>query len=462
MPTRPPNVLFIFTDQQRWDTTGLAGNPLDLTPNLDRIGRAGLYAPFAFTPQPVCGPARSCLQTGQYATRSGCFRNGIPIPQGIPTLCESFNQAGYDTAYIGKWHLGPDGEAGPVPEAFRGGYRHWLAANALEHTSDAYQTMLYNEHGEAVQLPGYRVDALTDAAIRHVTRPEASASPWFLFLSFLEPHHQNHRDDYPAPTGYAERYAARWIPPDLAALPAWDGSGLTGGTASRHLPGYCGMIKRLDEALGRIEDALRSSGQLENTILVFTSDHGCHFKTRNQEYKRSAHDASLRVPLVISGPGFSGRGRLDRLVSLLDLPPTLLDACGIAPPNTFDGSSFFPLLRDPSLPWQEEVFAQISESETARTVRTKRWKYAISSPLARPEQPSASSYAESLLYDLEADPWELHNLIDRESHRAVADRMRQRLLARMAAAGEATPEIVLPEKLRHGGQFHVTAAEVES
>ena len=114
------------------------------------------------------------------------------------------------------------------------------------------------------------------------------AEPFFLFLSFLEPHHQNHRDDYPAPDGYAERYAGRWTPPDLAAL---------GGSSASHLGGYWGMVKRLDEVLGRLLDALKSLDLLDDTIVLFTTDHGCHFKTRNSEYKRSCHDASVRVPL---------------------------------------------------------------------------------------------------------------------------------------------------------------------
>jgi arylsulfatase A-like enzyme len=456
----PPNILFFFTDQQRADTTGINGCPLDLTPNLDRMALEGVHAPLTFTPQPVCGPARSCLQSGQFASRTGCHTNDKPLPQGIPTLAGSFHEAGYDTAYIGKWHLGDSETKGPVRPEQRGGYRHWLAANALEHTSDAYETNLYDEEGREVRLPGYRVDALTDAAIRHITRPEAKQQPWFLFLSFLEPHHQNHRDDYPAPTGYEQRYAGRWTPPDLAALPAWDGSGITGGTAQRHLPGYYGMIKRLDEALGRVEDALRSTGQLENTIIVFTSDHGCHFRTRNREYKRSVHDASIRVPLVINGPGFRGRGRIDRLVSLLDLPPTLLEAAGAEIPESFDGGSLMPLLADPGAEWPMEVFVQTSESETGRAVRTRRWKYGVVATSGEPWQRHAEEYRETYLYDLQADPWELKNLVCCSSHRPLAEALRGRLLAWMKRAGEPVATILPPEEIHPSGQLIVTEEEL--
>lgn len=330
---RKPNVIVFFTDQQRWDTTGLHGNPLGLTPHFDRWAAEGTHLYNTFTCQPVCGPARSCLQTGQYATTTGCTHNGVPLPADSRTLAHYFNDHGYETGYIGKWHLAAT-RTEPVPEALRGGYKYWLAADSLEHTSDAYNAVLYDNDNNRVKLPGYRVDALTDAAIRFVDRNQAQ--PFFLFLSFLEPHHQNRRDDYPAPYSHEERYVSRYTPPDLASL---------GGTSHQHLPGYYGMVRRLDEALGRLMDALISLNLAEETIVLFTSDHGCHFKTRNGEYKRSCHDSSIRIPAAIWGPGFRGGGRITELVSLLDLPPTLLDAAGIGVPEAMQGRSLLPLVQ---------------------------------------------------------------------------------------------------------------------
>jgi arylsulfatase A-like enzyme len=445
-----PNVVVFFTDQQRADTLGVNGNPLGLTPNLDRIARAHTHAPHAFTCQPVCGPARACLQTGQYATQVGCFRNGIPLPRQARTLAHEFAAAGYHTGYIGKWHLHGGDQPGPVPASRRGGYDYWLASDVLEFTSDAYDTVLYDRRNRRVKLPGYRVDALTDAAIRFLDAQ--GREPFFLFISYLEPHFQNHRDDYPAPAGYAERYTGAWMPPDLAAL---------GGTAAQHLPGYYGMVRRLDEAYGRLQDALLSLGLAERTVVAYTSDHGCHFRTRNDEYKRSAHDSSIRIPLVLSGPGFDGGGQLGELISLLDLPPTLLAAAGLAVPPTHQGRSLLPLLRRQRDGWPTEVLVQISESQVGRAVRTQRWKYAVVAPGADgTRQAGAARYREEHLYDLQADPWELTNLVGLESHREVAARLRQRLCARLVAAGEAKPTID-PAPVRPGGQRRVTAAEAE-
>jgi arylsulfatase A-like enzyme len=368
------------------------------------------------------------MQTGLYPTTSGIYRNHLPLPTDTPTIARHFAAAGYQTGYIGKWHLA---DRDPVPAEQRAGYQSWLAANLLEFCSDAYETVLYDDDEQAVRLPGYRADALGDAAIRYVDAHQDE--PFFLFLSFLEPHHQNHRDDYPAPDGYAERYAGRWTPPDLAAL---------GGSAPQHLGGYWGMVKRLDEVLGRLVDALKSLNLLDDTVVVFTTDHGCHFKTRNSEYKRSCHDASIRVPLAIQGPGFDGGGRLRELVSLIDLPPTLLDAAGLAVPEAMQGRSFVPLTRGDREGWPGEVFIQISESQVGRAIRTERWKYSVSAPDRDAWDDAYSDrYVEEYLYDLEADPHELTNLAGLEAFRELAAELRERLIGRMVAAGEAAPSI---------------------
>jgi arylsulfatase A-like enzyme len=420
-----PNVIVFFTDQQRWDSVGLHGNPMSLTPNFDRLASEGMFVPNSFTCQPVCGPARSALQTGLYPTTTGCFRNDIPLPEGQKTLAHHFAAGGYETSYIGKWHLASQE---PVPLAQRGGYQHWLASNILEFTSYAYDTTMFNDAEEAIKLPGYRVDALADAAVRYVTKPKDK--PFFLFLSFLEPHHQNEFDDYPAPVGYEDRIRkSMQLPPDLQALQ---------GTSNEHYPGYMGMVQRLDEALGRLVDSLISSKQLDNTIILFTSDHGCHFKTRNSEYKRSCHEASIRVPTFFRGPGFANRGPYDGLVSLIDLPPTLLDAAGLPIPEEMQGRS---ILRRESTP-DDNVFIQISEHHVGRALRTRRWKYEVTAAdLSGNADMNSPRYQEAYLYDLENDPYELENLCDSKGYAEVRGVLRAELLKRLVDAGEPRPEI---------------------
>jgi arylsulfatase A-like enzyme len=453
-----PNILFILTDQQRSDTMGIHGNPLDLTPNFDRVAQEGTHFVNAMSCQPLCAPVRSSLQTGLYPSKTGVFKNGLPIQDDIPLLADYFNNAGYNTGYIGKWHLGGvdpgfGGNQGPVPADRRGGYTYWLGADLPEFMSDAYNAKLFNADNVMVHLPGYRVDAYTDAAINYININKEK--PFFLFLSYLEPHHQNTRDDYPAPIGHDKINSGNeWIPQDLAAL---------GGSSCQHLPGYLGMIKRIDEALGRLTDSLHSLGLLENTIVIFTSDHGCHFKTRNREYKRSCHDSSIHIPAAAIGPGFTGGGSVQELVSLIDLPPSLLDAAGIPVPEHMQGRSLLPLVNGYADDWPEEVFIQISEAQVARAVRTKRWKYSVSAPDKDGlKEWGSNSYQEEFLYDLKADPYELTNLIGLESHRKVAEVMRERLLRRMSQAGEQVPEIVeAPPASLYGHRRVETAEEWE-
>lgn len=422
------NVIVFLTDQQRWDTLGIHHNPMHLTPNLDRMAQLGTDIHHMFSCQPVCGPARSVLQSGQYPTRTGCWENGRPLPTDCPTLAKCFRENGYQTGYIGKWHLGSTQRVAPQE---RGGYQDWLASNLLEFVSEPYHTVLYNEDGEAEHLPGYRVDALTDAAIRYIDKNKSR--PFFLFLSFLEPHFQNHVDAYPAPDGYAAMYGDPWLPPDLAELH---------GTAHRHLAGYYGMVKRLDEAYGRIHDCLKSLELSEDTITLFTTDHGCHFKTRNSEYKRSGHESSIRIPCVFTGGEFDHGGHIQNLASLIDIPPTLLDAAGIPIPQQMQGHSLMPLIRREKHAWRDEVFVQISESQIGRALRTQRWKYIVTAPLAADgTSKDAAEYTEEALYDLQYDPYELDNLIGLTSHAQVTQTLRERLCQRMLEAGEAVPVI---------------------
>jgi arylsulfatase A-like enzyme len=437
-----PNVVVFFTDQQRWDSTGVHGNPLELTPNFDRIAKQGTHASRAYTCQPVCLPARAALQTGIYPSNIGCHTNGGQLGASQKTLGHYFKEAGYSTGYIGKWHLAKTG-TDPVPPEVRAGYDHWLGANVLEYTSDAYFTVLHDNDNKPVELPGFRVDAVADAGIRFMH--ERRTEPFFLMMSFIEPHFQNHRDDYPAPVGYAERYTGRWTPPDLQAL---------GGTSARHLGGYWGMVKRLDEAFGRVLDALLSMGLAENTIVVFTTDHGCHFKTRNAEYKRSCHESSTRIPMAFTGGDFTGGGEVPGLVSLIDLPPTLLDAAGLPVPAEMQGRSLMPLVRRQTREAQDEVFIQISESMCGRALRHGRWKYSVrQADDADWGKPAAARYVEDFLYDLQGDPYELNNLIGLASLAEVQTMLRGRLIAKIREIERLDAEI-LPAPVKQAGHLY--------
>jgi len=437
-----PNLLVFFTDQQRWDTCGCYGNPMGLTPHLDEMANRGVRFTHSFTVQPVCGPARACLQTGSYATWNGCFRNGIPLPPGSPTIAKACGAAGWWTGYIGKWHLGVSDHRGQefdpegrMPTGNRGGYKDlWLAADVLEFTSLPNRYRVYDGDGHEVTRPGYRVDAQTDLVLETFDALSRRRDrPFLLFVSYLEPHMQNHNDEFAAPKGWAKELAKDlWVPPDLAKL---------GADINRYLPGYYGCVKSLDANLGRVLGLLRKTGLDNNTVVLFCSDHGNHFRTRNDEYKRSCHEASIRVPTVMQGPGFDGRGKVDGLVDLLDWHATLMDAAGLTPLPGQQGRPLQKLLEGKAAGWND-VFVQVSESQVGRAIRTRRWKYGVTAPAADGEKdPAADEYEDQYLYDLEHDPHELENLSGDAAHSAVRDELAELLKQRMVTAGEKPPII---------------------
>jgi arylsulfatase A-like enzyme len=440
---RKPNVLVFFTDQQRWDTVGCYGNPLGLTPNLDEMAGRGTRLDRAFTVQPVCGPARACLVTGKYATETGCWRNSLALPGDVPTTARAFRAAGYSANYIGKWHLANAkcegatlGKQEPVPPEKRGGFDdYWLAADVLEFFSAPYQLRLMDQDGKTVERAGYRVDAQTDIVIEFLEREAKQRErPFFLTVSYLEPHFQNDVDEFVAPNGYAEEIAKRiWVPPDLAAL---------GGSTKHHLPGYYGCVKSLDENLGRVLRFLSKTGLDNDTVVLFCTDHGCHFKTRNGEYKRSCHESSIRVPAVFQGPGFDRGAVVHELTSLLDWPATLLDSAELPPLPGQRGRSVLPLLHGRGTDWPKDVLVQISESQVGRAVRTDRWKFGVDAPGRNGwDEPASDSYVEEYLYDLEKDPYELNNLAGQEGTRDTTNKLATILKRRMVEAGEKEPDI---------------------
>jgi len=444
--SKRPNIIFFFSDQQRWDTVGCYGQKLPVTPNLDRMAEEGVKFEYAFTCQPVCGPARACLQTGRYATETGCYRNDIAPFKPERYLAEYFNEAGYETAYVGKWHLASTGgesstDIGPimdyqtkaVPPELRGGYKDfWIASDVLEFTSHGYDGYMYDKDMNKREFKGYRADCTTDFALEYL-RNKTSDHPFFMTISYIEPHHQNDHNTYEGPAGSDKKFENYEVPGDLIG---------TGGDWKEHYPNYLGCCNSLDMNLGRLRAELARLGLSENTIILYASDHGSHFRTRNAEYKRSCHDGCIRIPMVIHGPGFMGGKVVDNLVSLMDVPPTLLACAGIEKPNQMRGNTLQKIVMGDSSDWPEEVFLQISESQVGRAIRTNKWKYSVSAPDKNGQLDASSDrYVEEYLYDLEKDPHEKNNLVQDAALMNVRGELSGILKRRMAEAGEAVPVI---------------------
>lgn len=430
------NVLFYFTDQQRWDTCGCYGQKLPVSPRLDAFASDGVLFEQAITCQPVCGPARAVLQTGRWPAQIGCHVNGRELPQDIPTLAKAFRKAGYVTGYCGKWHLAStDGVADfqrmPVPPERRGGFSDfWIASDVLEFTSHGYGGKMFCGDGTPYFFDSYRADAVADAALAFLMGSRDRSRPFFLFVSQLEPHHQNDRGCFEGPIGSKERFAGFEIPGDLQG---------TEGDWRENYPDYLGACNRCDWNFGRLLDALAQTGELDHTLVVYTSDHGCHFRTRNAEYKRSCHEGSVHIPMVLRGPGFRGGKRIAAPVSLIDLPITLLDACGIPRLPHMSGS---PLTEAIAGRREDVVYLQISESHLGRAIRTSRWKYEVGAPENDGwRDAEATEYMECYLYDLVKDPCEKHNLINDLAYTGIRSELAELMKEQMRKAGEACPLI---------------------
>ena len=434
-----PNVLLIISDQFRADNLGCLGmNPMGLTPHLDAMGRRGVLFRSAMASQPVCAPARASLFTGQYVEKHEVWRNGLGIKENAVTLATTFRQAGYTANYIGKWHLSPNDHTsatwGPVPPEHRGGFLDlWEAANVLEFTSHPYEGDLFDGDGKPIRFSGvYRTDFLTQRGVHFLKN--AAKQPFLLVMSYLNVHHQNDVDKFIPPKEYASRYRNPFVPQDLRPLP---------GSWPSQLGDYYGCVASIDGAVGTLLQTLEEQNLDKNTIVVFLSDHGCHFKTRNTEYKRSPHESSIHIPLVMQGPGFDRSTEVQELVSHVDVTPTLLEAAGLRVPSTMQGRSFLALPDWRKEQWQSEVYIHMSEFMTGRVLRTPQWTYAVAAP-KRPgwkAAPESDLYVEYMLYDLFADPFQHVNLAGRAETREVTIELRERLLRRIAAAGGNRPTI---------------------
>lgn len=424
-----PNIIFYFSDQQRWDTVNET-----VMPNLYSFSQEGTLFTNSFTCQPVCGPARACVQTGVYATQNKSYWNGVPLSKNYKPLAEYLNEVGYETAYVGKWHLASDRfpkrgfhcEREAVPKDRRGGYKDfWRAADVLEFTSHGYDGYVFGDDNEKHEFKGYRADCINDYALEYING-KTSDNPFFLFVSQLEPHHQNDSGHFEGKKETIDNFKDYPIPDDLSFLK---------GNYEQEYPDYLSAINAIDGNIGRLVNLLKEKRLYDDTVIIYTSDHGCHFKTRNAEYKRSAHDSCVHTPLVIFGGAYKGKAQDDRIVSLIDIPPTILDIAQIDIPEYYMGKS---LIRDEE---RECAFIQISESQIGRAIRTKKYLYSVRAIGDGYTRKAASTYYEDYLYDLEKDKKQKENLIKSPQYAEVRVQLREMLTDEMVKAGEIKPII---------------------
>lgn len=413
-----PNFVFILTDDQRHDAMSCAGHPFLRTPNIDRIAREGARFRNAFVTTALCSPSRASFLTGRYVHSHGVKDNKTPLPHDITTFPQVLQKAGYDTAYVGKWHM--DGQEGPRP-----GFAHWVSFKG----QGDYTNPRLNINGKVEQVSGYMTDLLTKHAVEWLER--SRTTPFCLYLAHKAVHgpfkpavrHQKLYED-------VDIKRPKSGSDDLTGKPQWmrkrqetAHGRMEDDKFEQFVKNYNRTLVAVDEGVGRVLQTLEKTGQLDNTVIVFAGDNGYFQGEHNLLDKRAMYEESIRIPLVMRYPKLVRPGSLiDQMVLNIDICPTLLDIAGERSPEGVQGRSLVPLLSGKTRGWRSDFLYEYFEetpyvTPTIKGVRTQRWKYI--------EYPEVQETAE--LYDLETDPEELVNRIGDKWCSGVLADMRKRL-----------------------------------
>jgi N-acetylglucosamine-6-sulfatase len=431
---QPRNVVFVLVDDLRFDAAGFMGHPWLETPNIDSLAKRGVHLRNAFVTTALCSPSRASILTGHYAHRHRVVDNNTPVPAGLTYFPQYLQRAGYDTAFFGKWHMGAGSDA-PQP-----GFDRWVSFRGQGTYLPSKDGL--NVDGKAVPQRGYITDELTDYAIDWL-RERRADRPFFLYLS----HKAVHSEFIPAER-HRGRYASRpFTPPEsMADTPAnYDGKPMWVRNQRNSWHGvdfayhgnldlsdyyrrYAETLLAVDESMGRIESLLRDRGLLENTIVMFMGDNGFAFGEHGLIDKRTAYEESMRVPLVMAGGGLPASRRVDAVVANIDIAPTILEAAGLTPPM-MDGRSFLSLARGESPAWRDTLLYEyywernFPQTPTVHALRGAQYKYIRYHGLWDTDE----------LYDLQADPREMRNLIRDPRHQDVVTRMNAALFDTLGA-----------------------------
>jgi N-acetylglucosamine-6-sulfatase len=447
-----PNVLVVLTDDQRWDTLGFVGKfPFLQTPNMDRLAAEGAYFPNAFVTTSLCSPNRATLLTGCYAHIHGVRANDInDLDSTFPTYPQLFQEAGYETAFVGKWHMAPESKPRP-------GFNYWLSFAG----QGVYMNPALNENGREFRQQGYITDILTSATIKWLEQPRTR--PFLMILSHKAMHNpftpaRRHADLYadvklPKPKSYDDTFEGKpkWLRqivrygigrshwrynrsrpvPDVLSPVEWD-------PKHQEYINYLRTLAAVDESLGSVLDVLELKGELDNTIIIYTSDNGYFLGEHRRSNKQLMYEESIRVPLLIRYPRLVRPGAvITPMVASTDIAPTLLDVAEIQIPDIVQGSSLLPLFQSRNVRWRQTLLYEYFYEwmwpgiPTILGVRTQRWKYIHTPDL--PEQVDE-------LYDLSNDPYELVNLISSAEHAEVLQTMKTALARELEALKYVPPE----------------------
>lgn len=418
-----PNILFVLADQWRAQAFGYAGDPNVKTPHLDRLRRQSIHFVNAVSGVPVCCPARASLMTGRRPLTHGVFMNDVPLSPEAVTLAKVLRQEGYDTGYIGKWHVDGHGRSNFIPRERRQGFDYW---KVLECTHTYTNSFYYADGPVKLKWEGYDAITQTRDARQYLRDHARSSKPFFLFLAWGPPH-----DPYQtAPEHYRALYDPKHIKLRKNVAPVDQAKAQTNQT------GYYAHCTALDACMGELLTTLKEAGLEQNTLLIFYSDHGDLLGSHGAYNKQQPYDESIRVPLLLRWPeGLGAKSRkLDALINSEDLMPTILGLCGVPVPKTVEGLDFSGYIRGGKNPSDGAAliscvspFGQWTRKmggKEYRGIRTLRHTFVrdLNGPW--------------LLFDNVKDPYQMRNLANRPEYAKLQARLDAWLLWKLAGAGD--------------------------
>ena len=416
--SRPMNVIFILSDDHRYDFMSFLDTPPFLeTPNLDRIREKGMHFRNAFVSTALCSPSRASILTGQYAHRHGVVDNQRPVPEGTVFFPQILQGIGYQTAFFGKWHMG-DANDDPRP-----GFNHW---ESFRGQGDYYNPLL-NINGERSQFEGYTADILTDHSLEWL-QAQSGEQPFFLYLSHKSVHamfepetadlgrYDDEQLTYPVTMANTPQNYAGHPPWVEAQRYSWHGVDyMYHGNISfdEFFHRYTETLMGIDDSVGAVLDYLDASGLAEDTLVIYMGDNGFSFGEHGLIDKRHFYEESAKVPLLVRWPEkLAGGQPINQLVQNIDIAPTILEAAGLSAPAHMQGASLVPLLSRDETDWRDRIFYEyywemdFPQTPTMFGVRTERYKYIRYHGI----------WDTNEFYDLLNDPGETNNLIDAPEH----------------------------------------------